>query len=86
MNIQRRKEYGKSLRTRLTNEKSASDYRIPPTDEVWLDEATDTLVSHYISANTALIEENMKLKNENEYLQLVLGELRKNINNLDKLV
>ena len=91
MKRETRTEYGKQLLTRLTNEKSASDYRIPPKTESSSEglktplEDTDVVISHYINANTALIEENMKLKKENEYLQQVLGELRNSINNLDEL-
>jgi hypothetical protein len=67
--------YDKPLKTRLG--KSASDYRIEPVEEVKIVDGGNF--------NQLLIDENIKLKEEVQYLKDVIEELRQTIVNLDDL-
>lgn len=78
MNRETRTDYGKQLQTRITNNKSASDYRVEPVQEKSLETKYDT--------NSTLIQENLRLKEENKYLLEVLDELRNSLNNLQPLI
>lgn len=81
------KPFSKELKTRLN--KSASDYRIEPVtnDKIKDDvDPTDNTKVFLKQTNNVLIDKNIKLEEENRYLQISLGEAQQKIEELTHMV